>query len=845
MSLFGSTLNVVLLVLTAVFSVFHFFSLRKEFALRRISGLLAVGPILLTIVVYCVIFKKAPMSPVFVYLLLAGVLVGLLFGAFTTVFVKENGVFGRRSRLYLFIWTVVLIATQGTVKMLGTASAGIGTAFMFFSLGMVIAQQFVLSTKAGTVKRKTIAVVSGVLFFMVVSVLPVTMGAQSNPFLAEKDGAHAYYLMAKDAFARGDFATAIEYGHRVVSSTRSPGTQAKGYMVIYLAGGGDQYGSLAHQGILNSGQLEGLSGEERDGAAVLIGFGIMEDIEEWVNHGYVIPPDENIMAVEGAFAIANSQLPGVWEEFKNNLGLEGMPVLSGIVGVLDALVKELAESSPVGEGSAAASAAAASAILVISGLLNIFANRPELLPQPVKQEAISGIEIPEGSSYVEGMTYTFHNGVEYKAENGRLVPVRTLGEGEAFIDPNGDKRVWVGNQAWIEKDWKEQQAVNEDYKEAHRADWEKASSELTPEMVDFFSKQKEALETAERLEALAGRIKAGRVNVGAGQDRIVDDLQKFVDATRSAGKIDKEKFEELQKTVGGGLGIGQEKHRAELVQAQTVAWRWNVATTSVEYVKSGADLAIDGLAKVTGPKGKAIQRLYKAASAIGGGVGEGYASGNWTEAMVEAGAQVIDNEIGDKLKTKSAKAVYTVTKKGVQSGYSAGKEAYNKGDDVLGATALGFLEGAADGASGVAKDSLSGGKKFVYTVGEGAVKGGYDALKKGGDLADVISGAGSGAVSGTVEATVETAFDHFIPESDVVDDEVMAQHQWKVLQERNMGEDPLKALNDVLPFDEWKEELLREEVRKVVKDGAKNTAKGEGLAVDIYKLGAEYFNISA
>jgi hypothetical protein len=482
---------------------------------------------------------------------------------------------------------------------------------------------------------------------------------------------------------------------------------------------------------------------------------------------------------------------------------------------------------------------------VISGLLNILVNRPEMLPVPAaKQEAV-GIELPEGSPYVEGKSYTFHNGVEYKAENGRLMPARTLGEGEAFIDPNGDRRIWVGNQAWIEKDWQEQQAVNEEYKEAHREDWEKASTTLTPEMVDFFGKQKEALETAGRLEALAERIKAGRVNVGDGEDKILDDLRKFVDTTRSSGKIDAEKFQELQKSVGTGLSKGQEKNTADLLQAQTVAWRWNVATKSVEYVKSGADLAIDGLAKVTGPKGKAIQRLYKAATAIGGGVGEGYASGNWTEAMVEAGAQIVDNEIGDRLKTKSGKAVYKVVQKGVQSGYSAGKQAYKEGDDVLGATALGFLEGAVDGAGGVVKDSLSGGKKFVYTVGEGAVKGGYDAFKKGGDMADVLSGAGSGALSGTVESTVDAAFDHLIPESGVVDDEVMAQHQWQILKERNMGEDPLKVLNDVLPLDEWKDELLRDDLRKAVKDGTKSLAKGEGLAVDIYNLGAEYFNLSA
>jgi hypothetical protein len=63
MGMLGGTVNVAMLGLTAVMSVFHFFSLRKEFALRRMSGMIAVGPIVVTIVVYAVIFKKAPMSP--------------------------------------------------------------------------------------------------------------------------------------------------------------------------------------------------------------------------------------------------------------------------------------------------------------------------------------------------------------------------------------------------------------------------------------------------------------------------------------------------------------------------------------------------------------------------------------------------------------------------------------------------------------------------------------------------------------------------------------------------------------------------------------------------------------
>lgn len=854
MGSFGSTTNLALLGLMVVLSVFQFFSLKKEFPLNGKSLIMPLLPIPLTILAYWVIFGKTPVSPMFLYLLMAGLIIGLLLGAFTRVYPKGDHLFGRRSRFYLILWLLILLFTQGTVKLAGTAMASIGTSFMFFSLGMALAQQSILGVKAGPAKRKALAG-AGALLLLFFLLSPLPTGAEPNPFQDEKDGAHAYYLMAKDAFAQGDMSAAIGYGQMVVSSTRSPGTQAKGYMVIYLAGGGDHYGTLAHQGIMNSGQMEGVEGEGREGYALLIGLGIMEDIESWQYKGYAIPPNENIIQVEGVFTIASSQIPGFWEDFKKNLGITEGSALGGIVGAFDALVRELADSEPVGDGQAAASAAAASGILLISGLLNLLTQKPaaetslaqgtaEIASETVPPKE-SSLKLPEDSPYVEGQTYSFHDGRVYKVEKGHLVPIRSLKEGEVFVDPEGDRRIWAGNQAWMESDWKQQQSINQEYREAHQADWEKASTTLTPEMVDFFNRQNDALSEAQRLAHLAERIKSGRVKVGDNPDKVLDDLNKFINATRSSGKIDPDQYASLRETVGKGLRQGQEVNIGDMLQAHHVAWRWEVATKSVEYVKSGADLAIDGLAKVTGPKGKAIQRLYKAASTIGGGVSEGYVTGNWVEAMVETGAQLVDNEIGDRLKTKSGKALYKVVQKGTKSGYKSGKAAFKEGDDVLGAAALGFLEGAADGASGVVKDSLEGGQKFIYTLGEGAVKGGYDALKKGGDAADAFWGAGSGAFSGGLESAAEAAFDHFIPEIGAVSDSVVAEHQWHILKERNLGENPVDLLNQVLPLDEWRTELLTDELRKVFKDGFVNMTKGEGLPADVYQLGSDYFNLGA
>jgi len=384
--MFGSTLNTIFLGITAALTIFHYFSLRKEFPYRRNTALTAILPLVLTMAMYMILLKVAPISPLFIYLLLFGIVLGLFLGLLTKVYVKGRGLYGKRSRFYLLLWSISVIFTQSTLKLLGTAAAGIGTTLMFFPLGMALSQQAVFSVKAGNARRRTAIAVLGVLFFFAILFLPGDIWAETNPFKVEKDAAHAYYLLAKDAYAIGDYATAIHYGNLVVKSTRSPGTQAKGYMVIYLAGGGENYGTLAHQGILNSGQLKGISGEEREYAAVLIGLGIMEDIENWQYQGYAIPPEENIISMEGVFAISSSQLQARWEELKISAGTK-IPVLGGIMGALDGFVREVAQSSPVSEKTASTTAAVTSAIMILSGLLNIFTNKAVEIPAGVEQSS--------------------------------------------------------------------------------------------------------------------------------------------------------------------------------------------------------------------------------------------------------------------------------------------------------------------------------------------------------------------------------------------------------------------------------------------------------------------------
>lgn len=388
MNMLGGATNAVLFLATVVLSILNFVSLKKESPFRPTALWLQVLPLPLTIGMYWIVFNRAPVSPLYVYLLAGGLLLGLLMGALTKVYRKGPVLFLRRSKLYLFLWLLTVILTQGSVKAVGTAAAGAGTALMFLSLGMVLSQTLVTAAKAGGANRRAVAA-AGSLLLLLTLLSPLITHAAPDPFVVSRDGAHAYYVLAKDAFAKKDKAAAMHYAQLVVQSTTSPGTKAKGYTVMWLVTGNSSYQGLAHTNILNSGQMKDIGGN-REGVALLIGLGIIEDIEGWKYGGYGVPPDTNVITIDGVYAVANSQLPGLWKELKAKLGVAGIPALAGVIRVLDDLVAELADSRPVSSTAAAAAGAAASGILLVSSLLNLFATAATKASVPETVAAVGG-----------------------------------------------------------------------------------------------------------------------------------------------------------------------------------------------------------------------------------------------------------------------------------------------------------------------------------------------------------------------------------------------------------------------------------------------------------------------
>lgn len=447
-----------------------------------------------------------------------------------------------------------------------------------------------------------------------------------------------------------------------------------------------------------------------------------------------------------------------------------------------------------------------------------------------KEDRPGHAEATDGA-YKEGGTYGFDDGVIYEYKNGAMQAVRGMEYGERYTLPDGEARIWFGTDSRNEAEWLQQAATNKQYTDAQREEWARVSATADKYTTQAFDELKDVQNRINQMESLLDKIQSGRVSVGNNEKRINTEISDFLEKTRETLKIDQSELDKIRISVGYDLKLGQKKDLAEMMTAHNKAFYWDVATKTVETTKTVADASIEALAKVTGPQGKYIEHMYKVVSTTAGGISEGMCTGDWQEALTTTGAGIADIYLADMMKTEKSKAIYKVFSGAVKGGYAVGKEAYGGADttafDVVSATARGMLEGGFSEASGLLKDSLKGKAKVIYTVADKAAKGAYGSFIEGGDTYAVLEGAVSKAPGGVAEVLFDSAFDRLIPKSKVVDGDVIAAHQWEILKNRNLDENPAQTLEKILPLDQWKKDVLKNEFRSFVK----SNIKGEVVSV--------------
>lgn len=266
-------------------------------------------------------------------------------------------------------------------------------------------------------------------------------------------------------------------------------------------------------------------------------------------------------------------------------------------------------------------ASQAMAGIVIPGIISVIlgilgqsgaAVAPSGVPGAPKVKAGSAYDFGDGRDYYEGQSYTFDDGKKYEIVNGEFVPTTGLRDGEVYTDPDGNRKIWVGGQAWHESDWRRQAAANRDYRAAHDADWAIESTQLNPDMVA--SQQQYELETA--AISHLGRMQHASVRHGMATEGAVDDMfgraGELLEQIRNGEQVDYDRIARIRSYIGNRIsgftpGPGDYPPPEESWWADGGAWAEGFAETgrnlskaqnsdgSTSWVGLGGRLAVGAL----------------------------------------------------------------------------------------------------------------------------------------------------------------------------------------------------------------------------------------------------------
>jgi len=245
--------------------------------------------------------------------------------------------------------------------------------------------------------------------------------------------------------------------------------------------------------------------------------------------------------------------------------------------------------------------------ILLPGLLSILlgalgsAGGAPLAPTPPLSPSGGGPYLfDDGREYYEGRNYTIQVGdscTEYRVVDGDLVPVRELRSGEAYIDVDGNPKIWIGGQSWHEEDWRRQAATNREYEKAHRESVEKEHARRQQE-----AKAEEAARQKREEERLAEQMR---------QEHIQRLHKKYGTSTK----------EGLIKVLDRNMRWNYEDEKRHLDYSNSRALRWG--ETTAKAIKWAADTAID-VGAIAVPGGKYVKAGYKV---ITGSIEQGYKGG--------------------------------------------------------------------------------------------------------------------------------------------------------------------------------------------------------------------------
>ena len=198
-------------------------------------------------------------------------------------------------------------------------------------------------------------------------------------------------------------------------------------------------------------------------------------------------------------------------------------------------------------------------------------------------------------------------------------------------------------------------------------------------------------------------------------------------------RAEKAAFEAQKKTADAKKRVELEKEMNKNIEEyktqMTRANRFDMATKAAEGVQFGADIAVEGLATVTGPAGQQIKLAYTAGKAVAGGMGEGMAdpknaAKHLAKGILNAGTEVLKDKFGSDKPWQAAAT--SILNEGLQGGLDASIKGEGT-DAIIESMGKGLTKGVFDAGTDKALDAIK--DKLPIPKGSSVEIGDYSVSK--------------------------------------------------------------------------------------------------------------------
>ncbi len=373
-----SVFNWSLMGLSGLAVLWRFIVMIRPFPIDAKATLRGLLTAPLTMVVYAVVLSASLITPIALYMLAGGAVLGLLFGLFTRVRFDGQAVTGKRASFYLILWAAAMFITQWLGTAVGNGGVSAGLTLMLLPLGMGAVQDIIVLLKASAARGRRPPAAATAVLLLALLVTGAVLGAAPARAAVTWPG-EDWSRAAAIEYNRNNHGLALQlaqtsenYWGNIYNGDLKAQTQLVGYLASTKLQNGEAEVWLARaRATLNRWFTE--AGSVGDLPTMIDSMITRLTGQILLQRGtdYVLRTGDVVYA-QGLGAVYRQDIPELWarygyliEKYRN------FPGVAALLASLEPVLQAMADSKPVGAIPAAAAALSVPVVMLGSTVLDM------------------------------------------------------------------------------------------------------------------------------------------------------------------------------------------------------------------------------------------------------------------------------------------------------------------------------------------------------------------------------------------------------------------------------------------------------------------------------------------